>query len=127
MADDLFEVVRPAGAGAEPDAPADVLLRLSVQPGAGRAAVVGRHGDALRVRVAPPPADGRANAAVLALLADVLGVPAARLELVAGERTRQKRVRIRDVRPSEIDQRLDEAIDQARTGPGRARAGRPGA
>ena len=123
MAEDLFEVARPAGDEA---GKAEVILRLSVQPGAGRAAVVGRHGDALRVKVAPPPADGRANAAVVDLVAELLGVPAARVELASGERSRSKRVRVRDVAPAEVDRLLEAAIGTARPGPGRARSGRPG-
>ena len=49
-------------------------LRLRVVPGATRSGVVGRHGDAWKVRVSAPAEAGRANDAVLALLADVLGV-----------------------------------------------------
>ena len=125
MAQDLFEVVRPtAREGGE--GRTDVVLRLSVQPGAGRAAVVGRHGDALRVKVAPPPADGRANEAVINLVADLLGVPTQRLELVSGQHARQKRVRIEDAVPAEVDRRLEEAIGQATSRPGRGSSGRVG-
>ena len=127
MTGELFEVVRREGPGDGGGGTSDVVLRLSVQPGAGRSGVVGRHGDALRVRVAPPPADGRANAAVLGLCSDILGVGTARLELVAGERSRQKRVRVHDVDPAEVSRRLDEAIGQARRHhPGQARAGGAG-
>ena len=124
MADDLFDV-HPSESGAE-DAGNDVVLRLSVQPGAGRAAVVGRHGDALRVRVAPPPADGRANEAVVRLVAELVGLPERSVELVSGHRSRQKRVRLAGVDPVEIGRRLDEAIAQAAARPGKARTGRVG-
>lgn len=96
-----------------------VVLRVHVQPGAGRSAVVGRHGDSLKVRVASPPVGGRANEATLALLADALGLPRADLELTAGESSRQKRVRLKGIDPEEADKRLGLAISVARPPGGR--------
>lgn len=124
MAEDLFEV-HPSKGGQEGEG-TDVVLRLSVQPGAGRAAVVGRHGDALRIRVAPPPADGRANEAVVRLVAELLGVPERDVELVSGQRSRQKRIRVEGADPAEVSRRLDEAIAQAKTRPGGGRPSRVG-
>lgn len=71
-----------------------VLLAVHVQPGAGRTEVVGRHGDALKVRVAAPPAGGRANDAVVALVADAFGVKPAAVTVTSGATNRQKRLRI---------------------------------
>jgi uncharacterized protein (TIGR00251 family) len=65
-------------------------LKLRVSPGARRPGLAGRHGDAWKVRVAEPPEDGRANDAVLRLLAETLGVPRAALELVSGHASRDK-------------------------------------
>jgi uncharacterized protein (TIGR00251 family) len=105
-----------------------VLLRLHVQPGAGRSAVVGRHGDALKVRVAAPPEGGRANDAVLGLLGTILGVKPAELELVGGASSRSKRVRISGLEPDEVTKRLENGIGNV--GPTsnvhRPQQGRPG-
>jgi uncharacterized protein (TIGR00251 family) len=79
---------------AEIDGSGNVLVRVHVQPGARRAGVVGRHGDALKVRVTAPPVDGRANAAAIELLAAELGVPASTIAVVAGATARRKRLRI---------------------------------
>jgi uncharacterized protein (TIGR00251 family) len=98
------------------EAEGTVLVRLHVQPGAGRSAVVGRHGDALKVRVAAPPTGGRANEAVLELLAEVLGVKAADLELVGGASSRSKRVRVTGVEADDVRKRLENAVGNA--GPG---------
>lgn len=68
-----------------------VAIRLHVQPGAGRSEVVGRHGDAIKVRVAAPPERGRANDACAALLARLLAVKPAAVELTSGASSRAKR------------------------------------
>jgi uncharacterized protein len=65
-------------------------LRLRVVPGARRPGVVGRQGDAWKVRVSAPAEAGRANDAVLALLAETLRVPRRDLELMAGFTSRDK-------------------------------------
>ena len=88
------------------DRDGNVLLSVHVQPGARTNQVVGRHGDALKLRVAAPPTDGRANAAVVALVAETLGVPAGAVELVAGASSRRKRIRITGVTPEAVTARL---------------------
>jgi uncharacterized protein (TIGR00251 family) len=67
-----------------------VALTVHVQPNARTTAVAGLHGDALKVRIAAPAEDNRANAALLAHLQTVLGVPAAHISLRAGARGRRK-------------------------------------
>jgi uncharacterized protein (TIGR00251 family) len=81
-------------------------LRLRVAPGAARAAVVGRHGDAWKVRVAAAPERGRANEAVLELLADTLELPRRSVSLVSGGASRDKIVELAGIGPEETDRRL---------------------
>ena len=71
-----------------------VVLALHVQPGARRTAIVGPHGDRLKVAVSSPPAEGRANAALLEYLAERLAVPKSCLRLLSGASSREKRVAI---------------------------------
>jgi uncharacterized protein (TIGR00251 family) len=71
-----------------------LVLALHVQPGAVRTEVAGTHGDALKVRLAAPPVDGKANAALLRFLAAAFGVPLRQVTLVRGETSRQKVVRV---------------------------------
>ena len=73
-----------------------VVLALHIQPGAKKKEIAGLHGDALKIRLAAPPVDGKANAALIAFLAKACGVPRAAVELVSGETSRSKRVRIRE-------------------------------
>ncbi len=73
---------------------ADVILTLHVQPGAARTEVAGMHGEALKIRLAAPPVDGRANDCLIGFMSKALGVAKSRIELVSGASSRAKRVRI---------------------------------
>lgn len=70
------------------------LLTIRVQPGASRSELVGPHGDALRIRVAGPAVDGKANAELIRFLAERLGVPARAVEITRGHASRTKVVRV---------------------------------
>jgi len=69
-------------------------LGLRVQPGARRTGVGGARGDALVVRVAQPPEDGRATEACLRAVADAFGLPRRAVRLVAGATSRDKTVEL---------------------------------
>jgi uncharacterized protein (TIGR00251 family) len=88
---------------------ASTRLRLRVSPGAGRAAIVGRHGDGWKVRVTAPPEHGRANEAVLRLLATKLAVPREAVSLVSGHSGRDKIVELTGLGPALIERRLASA------------------
>ncbi len=70
------------------------MLSIRAQPGAARTAPAGEHDGCLRVRVAAPPVDGRANDALRAFLAERLGVPRAAVRIEHGDASRRKRVRV---------------------------------
>jgi uncharacterized protein (TIGR00251 family) len=117
MADELFDIVDANPGDASDGAVAKrstVVLRVHVRPGAGRSAVVGRHGDALHLRVAPPPQDGRANEAVVALVAELFDVAKSSVDLVSGDRSRDKRVRVAGVDVEVVRQRIAEALAGAK-------------
>jgi uncharacterized protein (TIGR00251 family) len=71
-----------------------LVLSLHVQPGARRTEIGGTHGATLKVRLAAPPVDGKANAALLHFLAEAFEVPARNVTLLRGDTARQKVVRI---------------------------------
>lgn len=89
-------------------------LRLRVSPGSGRSAVVGRHGDAWKVRVTAAPERGRANEAVLRLLADVLALPRTALTLVSGHGAREKVIELTGIGPVLMERRLSSAAKAGR-------------
>jgi uncharacterized protein (TIGR00251 family) len=76
------------------DASGSLTLRLHIQPGARKTEIVGSHGEALKIRLAAPPVDGKANAALIAFLAGELGVPKAQVELIGGASSRGKLLRV---------------------------------
>jgi len=71
-----------------------VLLNLHVQPGAKRTEFMGIHGEAIKIRLAAPPVEGKANACLLAFLSDFTGLPKRAVVLLQGETNRSKLVRI---------------------------------
>ena len=113
---ECYEVGRGAG-----DA---VVLHVHVQPRGGRTAVVGKHGNAVKLRIAAPPVDDRANGAARELLARVFGVAPSAVTLVSGDRSRVKRFRLTGVEVEAIDTLLDSAVEDANPGSDR-RTGSP--
>lgn len=77
------------------DSAGDLILQLHVQPGAKKTEVVGLHGDALKIKLAAPPIEGKANLILTKLLAERFAVPLKHVILVSGEHSRHKLVRIR--------------------------------
>jgi uncharacterized protein len=84
-------------------------VRLRVSPGANSAHVVGRHGEAWKVRVAAPPEGGSANEAVIRLLAETLSLPRDAVTLVSGHGARDKIVQLAGLDPTQIERRLSSA------------------
>jgi hypothetical protein len=91
-------------------------LRLRVAPGAARPGIVGRHGDAWKVRVAAPPEGGRANEAVVRLLAETLAVPWDAVTLVSGHSGRDKIVELAGLGRSQIERRMSSAAEKEQRG-----------
>ena len=82
-----------------------VVLALHIQPGAKKTEVVGPHGDALKIRLAAPPVDGKANAALIDFLADCLGLPKAAVSLKSGQTSRRKVVEVKPA-PADLAEKL---------------------
>jgi uncharacterized protein (TIGR00251 family) len=97
---------RPAVITVDVDTEGNVILPVHAQPGARRTGVVGRHGDAVKLRVAPRAERGKANAAVCDLLAGELGVSRRQVDVVAGHASRSKRVVVRDVDAATVERWL---------------------
>lgn len=79
-----------------------LILTLHIQPGAKKSGIAGLHGEALKIRLAAPPVDGKANAELLGFLAKACGVSRSAVELLSGETSRAKRVRISGADPARV-------------------------
>ena len=88
------------------DSPDGCLLSVRVHAGTKRDAVTGVHDGAVKIALQAPPVDGRANEALIAFLAEKLGLPRARLSLIAGAGSRSKVVRITGLGAAEVWARL---------------------
>ncbi|HSB37459.1 MAG TPA: DUF167 domain-containing protein [Gaiellaceae bacterium] len=84
-------------------------VRLRVSPGARRTELAGRHGDGWKVRVSAAPERGRANDAVLDLLAETLELPRSSLSIVSGRGAREKIVLMEGIDRAETERRLGNA------------------
>ena len=88
-------------------------ISLRVSPGAARPGVVGRRGSAWKVRVNAPPENGKANDAVVGLLAEALDVPRRDVAIVSGHGGRDKVVELAGIASAEVERKLSSASGEA--------------
>ena len=81
-------------------------LSIKVVPGARRNRVAGRYGDAIKVQVSAPPEGGKANQAVIALIAQALGVKENQVAIVRGHTQPRKVVRVEGIEEADVESRL---------------------
>ncbi|RUL87901.1 DUF167 domain-containing protein [Tautonia sociabilis] len=88
------------------------VIAVAAQPGAKRAGVLGERNGALRLAVAAPPDQGKANAALADLLAETIGCRASAVRLLSGPTRRQKRFLVEGLGPDEVRERLRRALPE---------------
>lgn len=81
-------------------------LRVWVQPAAARSEIVGLHDEALKIRIAAPAREGRANQALVEFLGKSLGLPKSQISIVRGEKTREKVLFLRGLKAEELARKL---------------------
>ncbi len=86
------------------------LLRLHVQPKASRSGIVGLHDGCLKLAVAAPPVDGKANTEVVKCLASILQVPVRDVSVKSGAQSRKKLVVVKSLDPSEIRKVIEKSL-----------------
>jgi hypothetical protein len=87
-----------------------VLIRLHVQPKASKSRIVGIHDGCLKLAVAAPPLDGKANTEVVKCLANILGVPVRDVTVKSGAQSRKKLIVVKALDVSEIRAIIDKIL-----------------
>jgi uncharacterized protein (TIGR00251 family) len=88
-----------------------IILNLRVAPGARRTGIEGLYGEgAIKVRVAAPPVDGKANAKVGRLVAKLLGVARSDVSVIRGASSRDKTLLVHGLEPAEVRSALDDHL-----------------
>ncbi len=88
------------------DHPLGATFQVRVQPRAARTAITGMIGDVVKLSLSAPPVEGKANVAVVEFLSEVFSVPRSAVQVVTGERSRNKVIRIAGRTAAELQQRL---------------------
>jgi uncharacterized protein (TIGR00251 family) len=86
-----------------------LLLHLRVQPNASISGIAGLHGQRLKIRLQSPPRDGKANQELLRFLSKLLNIPKSSLDLIRGQTSRDKTIRIKDVTLDQLLAVLEES------------------
>jgi uncharacterized protein len=83
-----------------------VSFKVRVQPRASRTEIAGEYKEAIKLRIAAPPVDGKANEECCRFLAKLLGVGASSVEIVSGDSSRDKVIRVRNASVERIRETL---------------------
>ncbi len=86
----------------------ETIIQVRVVPRSSRAEIAGKANGVYRIKITAPPVEGKANKALVGFLAKKTGLPKRNIEIVAGERSRNKTIRIRSDSPSNLLKCLDE-------------------
>lgn len=79
-----------------------ITLTLHIQPGAKKTEFAGLHGDALKIRLAAPPVDGKANEALIKFVAETLGLAKSAVSLKSGQTSRRKVLELQGATPEGV-------------------------
>ncbi len=85
----------------EPNITAGITVKIKVEPRSSRAGVVGPYGDALKVKLTSPPVEGRANKELIEVLAKEFGIPKKDVEIISGQSSKNKVVRLHNIKSME--------------------------
>jgi uncharacterized protein (TIGR00251 family) len=93
------------------ETPEGCSLSVRLHPGAKKNAITGLHDGAVKIALNTPPVDGKANEALIGFLAERLGVPRAKIALVAGQTSRSKTLRVTGKGAAEVAAALSPEVD----------------
>jgi uncharacterized protein len=89
------------------DHPEGLLIDVRVQPKSAKTAIAGVHGEALKIKLNAPPVEGKANKALIQLVAKLLHCPKSAVEIISGQSSRNKRLLVRIDRDKDVEFRKE--------------------
>ena len=89
------------------------IISVHAQPGAKRTAIGGVHGDRLKIALASPPVDGKANATLIKYLSKALGVSRSSVRLLSGDTSREKRIEVADLSTDDLLESLKKLLSDS--------------
>ena len=89
------------------DHPEGLLIDVRVQPKSAKTAIAGVHGEALKIKLNAPPVEGKANKALIQLVAKLLRCPKSTVEIISGQSSRNKRLLIHIDRDTDVESRRE--------------------
>ena len=87
-----------------------VIFTIRVVPRSSKTEIVGEYDSALKIKLKSPPVDGAANNELIRFLSKLLAIPKANIEIISGETSRSKRIRVSDIPLSQINEILQAKI-----------------
>jgi len=89
------------------------VFPVHVVPGASASRVCGMHGDALKIQIAAPPQDGRANRECVRFLAEILGLKKNQVKIISGETSRHKKILVNGIEKEKLECKLAELTSKS--------------
>ncbi|EKD69854.1 MAG: hypothetical protein ACD_46C00713G0005 [uncultured bacterium] len=84
----------------------EFFLTIYLQPGSKKSEICGMHDGHIKIKLNAPPVDGKANAALILFLSNLIGIPKSSIELISGQKSRIKRIKITGISQEMIDKKI---------------------
>lgn len=85
----------------------DIIIKVKIVPGSSRNKIIGAYNDALKISIAAPPVEGKANKKCIAYLAKYFDVAKSKIEIISGQTSKNKLIKIYDISPKEFLDKIE--------------------
>ena len=85
----------------------DIVIKVKIVPGSSKNKIVGVYNNALKIAITAPPVDGKANKKCIAYLAKYFDVAKSKIEIISGQTSKNKLIKIYDISQEEILEKLE--------------------
>lgn len=85
----------------------DIIIKVKIVPGSSKNKIIGVYNDALKISIAAPPVEGKANKKCIAYLAKYFDVAKSKIEIISGQISKNKLIKIYDISPKEFLDKIE--------------------